>query len=229
MTPTAVDNTGQEGCPMPTGDHEDEAAAAVAHLRAADPVLGLMIDVIGPYVPEVRPASSTFEALGEAIVHQQLSTRVAVTIFGRLVASLPTFTPEAVLATTEQDLRAAGLSRAKALALLDLADRSARGEVPTLEGARLLDDATVIERLSAVRGIGRWTAEMFLIFTLGRPDVLPVGDLSVRRGFAVVTGAAEPPTPKALDAYGQRWAPHRTAASWYLWRAAAGATPASIA
>ncbi|MPY93117.1 MAG: DNA-3-methyladenine glycosylase 2 family protein [Acidimicrobiia bacterium] len=196
------------------------AARAVAHLRAADPVLRLAIDLVGPYEAELRHAPSTFAALAEAIVHQQLSTTVATTIFGRLVAALAAFTPEAVLATPDEGLRAAGLSRAKALALADLAARCTNGEVPTLEEARALDDATIVERLSAVRGVGRWTAEMFLIFHLGRPDVLPTGDLGVRRGFALVTGAADLPTPKALAAHGERWAPHRTAASWYLWRAA---------
>jgi len=195
--------------------------AAVEHLRAVDPPFGLLIDIVGPYEPELRHAPSTFAALGEAIVHQQLSTQVARTIFGRLVAALTAFTPEAVLATPEDALRAAGLSRAKTLALLDLADRCARGALPTLDEARALDDETLIAQLSGVRGIGRWTAEMFLMFQLGRPDVLPVGDLGIRRGFAVLTGGSEPPTPKALAAHGERWAPHRSAASWYLWRAAA--------
>lgn len=209
------------------GPADLDAAGAVAHLLDVDPVLGAFIAEVGPLPPDGRPATSTFAALAEAITYQQLSTRVAATIFGRLVAALPELAPEAVLATPEEALRRAGLSRAKARSLHDLARRSTSGEVPTLEEAAALDDEELVARLSAVQGIGRWTAEMFLMFTLGRPDVLPVGDLGVRRGFAVVMGLPDAPPPRAVAGHGQRWAPHRSLASRYLWRAVeSGGLPA---
>lgn len=116
-------------------------------------------------------------------------------------------------------LRGAGLSAAKVAALKDLAARERAAEIPTLAEARTMDDATVVERLVAVRGIGRWTAEMLLIFRLGRPDVLPVDDYGVRKGFALAYGKRVLPTPKALAVHGARWRPYRTVASWYCWRA----------
>jgi 3-methyladenine DNA glycosylase/8-oxoguanine DNA glycosylase len=201
-----------------------DPALALAHLRAADPILGRLIDTVGPPSLEMLGTMSMFEALAQAIIYQQLHAKAASTIFGRVMALCPPerggLCAEVILSTSDDDLKAAGLSRQKLLALRDLARRTADGEIPTLDEVRLLDDATLIQRLTLVRGIGRWTVEMLLIFRLGRPDVLPVDDYGVRKGFAVAFGRTEPPAPKELAAYGERWAPYRTVASWYLWRAA---------
>ena len=198
---------------------------AVQHLRASDPVLAQVIDTIGPFGMQLRPAPSVFAALAEAIVYQQLNGRAAATIFARVSALFPRGGPtaERILRISDERLRGAGLSRSKLLALRDLAQRSADGSIPTLAEIRRMPDETIVERLSEVRGIGRWTAEMFLMFRLGRPDVLPVDDYGVRKGFAIVYDR-ELPSPKELAAYGIRWKPYRTVASWYLWRAVERAT-----
>ncbi len=200
-----------------------DPAAAVEHLRRVDRVLGRFIDSAGPFALELDETRSMFMALAEAIVFQQLTGRAAATIFGRLSALFPStpqgFAPEAVLAASEEQLRSVGLSRSKALSLRDLAAHTAAGSIPTLDEVRTMDDETIVERLVAVRGIGRWTAQMLLIFRLGRPDVLPVDDYGVRKGFASVFRKRTLPTPKELAARGARWAPYRTVASWYLWRA----------
>jgi 3-methyladenine DNA glycosylase/8-oxoguanine DNA glycosylase len=133
------------------------------------------------------------------------------------------FTPQQLLRTSDEKLRGAGLSQAKLLSLRDLARKTVAGEIPTLAEAHRMDDEAIIERLSEVRGIGRWTAEMLLIFRLGRPDVLPLDDYGVRQGFAVTFKKRELPTRKELEARGERWKPYRSAASWYLWRAAESA------
>jgi O-6-methylguanine DNA methyltransferase len=198
--------------------------AAVAHLRAVDRALARLVDAVGPLRLQLRRSTSLFLALAEAIVHQQLSGQAAATIFGRLCALSPRAhegpTPAQLLRVPDARLRAAGLSAAKTLALRDLARRADDRRLPTLAEAQRLDDATLIDRLTAVRGIGRWTVEMLLIFRLGRPDVLPVDDLGVRAGARVVHGLATLPSPRELAALGAPWAPFRTAASWYLWRAA---------
>jgi methylated-DNA-[protein]-cysteine S-methyltransferase len=196
---------------------------ALAHVRASDPRMAALIDAKGPFALELKSTSSVFVALAEAIVYQQLSVKAAGTIFGRVCALFPRGRggpkPEHVLRATDASLRGAGLSNAKMLALQDLARRTISGEVPKLAALRKMDDAAIVESLSAVRGIGRWTAEMFLIFRLGRPDVLPVDDYGIRKGFAIALGKRALPTPKAVLAYGERWRPYRTLASWYLWRA----------
>jgi methylated-DNA-[protein]-cysteine S-methyltransferase len=193
---------------------------AVAHLHASDPVLGRVIDMVGPLRLRLRPAPSVFGALAEAIVYQQLNGKAAAAIFARVCALFPRGTPTAarLLWTSEEKLRGAGLSRSKLLSLRDLAQKAEDRAIPTLAEIRLLPDEAIIERLSEVRGIGRWTAEMLLIFRLGRPDVLPVDDYGTRKGFAIVFDRPELPAPKELAAYGARWAPYRTVASWYLWR-----------
>ncbi len=212
--------------PAPGAGLDFDAGAALTTLRAADPILRRTIDAIGPFAleREVRSAASVYAALAQSIVSQQLSGKAAATIYGRLCALFPGSRggpkPAQVLAASDAALRGAGLSRNKALALRDLAERSLAGEIPTLAAARRLSDEVLIERLTAVRGIGRWTVEMFLIFRLGRPDVLPVDDYGVRKGFALAYGLDQHPTPKALAAHGERWAPYRTVASWYLWRRA---------
>jgi DNA-3-methyladenine glycosylase II len=176
---------------------------------------------VGPFKLELRPLHSPFAALAESIVYQQLHGRAAATIFGRLcerVGKGPGFTPEALLATPEPALREAGLSGAKMAALKDLAQKTREGAVPTLAEVRRLSDTELIERFTQVRGIGQWTVEMLLIFRLGRPDVLPVDDYAIRKGFMRLQGLKESPRPREVLAYGEQWRPWRTVVSWYLWR-----------
>jgi 3-methyladenine DNA glycosylase/8-oxoguanine DNA glycosylase len=202
---------------------------AVEHLRAADPVLAGIINEVGPFRMQLRPAPSVFAGLAEAIVYQQLNGRAAAAIFARLVALFPRggLSTARLLRASDEKLRGVGLSRSKLLSLRDLAQKVEDGRIPTLAEIRRMPDETIIERLSEVRGIGRWTAEMLLIFRLGRPDVLPVDDYGVRKGFAIAFDR-ELPSPKELDAHGQRWIPYRTVASWYLWRAVERATERKI-
>lgn len=206
-----------------------DADAALAHLRGADARLGDFIDRHGPFAMRLEDTSSTFAALAEAIVYQQLNGRAAATIFGRFTALYPGRRfplADEVLATPDDVLRAAGLSRNKMLAIRDLAERTMRGEVPDVPALRRMPDDDVVACLTAVRGIGRWTAEMLLMFRLGRPDVLPVDDYGVRKGFAVVHRKRALPTPGELLRHGERWRPYRSVASWYLWRAAESGLPA---
>jgi 3-methyladenine DNA glycosylase/8-oxoguanine DNA glycosylase len=209
---------------MPESTLGGDLSAALVHLSAADPVLGRLIASVGPPAIELLGTHSIFEALAQAIVYQQLHGKAASTIFGRVRALCPPerggLCAELILELPDEDLRGAGLSRQKLLALRDLARRTVDGEIPDLDAIQRLDDDAVVKQLTLVRGIGRWTAEMLLMFRLGRPDILPVDDYGVRKGFAVAFGHPELPTPKALAAYGERWAPYRSVASWYLWRAA---------
>jgi len=193
----------------------------LAHLCARDKVLARLIKKVGPCTLKPK-RRQPFEALVSAVTHQQLNGTAAMTILKRVVALYPGKrfpTPSDLLATSDERLRAAGLSRAKTAALKDLADKTISGVVPTLRAVGKMDDAEIIERITTVRGVGPWTVEMLLMFTLGRPDVLPVADYGVRKGFAVTYGLAELPTPKELLAHGERWRPHRTTAAWYMWRA----------
>jgi O-6-methylguanine DNA methyltransferase len=200
-----------------------DPSAAVEHLRASDPTLARVIDKVGPFRLELNGTPSIFLALAEAIVYQQLTARAAATIFARLCSLFPGAsdrpTAEQILGASDEQLGGAGLSRSKLLALRDLARKAANGEIPTLAEMHMMADEAVIERLTGVRGIGRWTAEMLLIFRVGRPDVLPADDYGIRKAFALVYDRDELPTRKDLEAYGGRWAPYRTVASWYLWRA----------
>ena len=204
------------------GAFDFDQAEAVAHVRS-DPAMARLIDAVGPFAMELKTTPSLFVALAESIVYQQLTGKAAATIFARVRALFPRVhhgpTPEQILRVSDERLRGAGLSNAKLLALRDLARRTVSGELPTLAQAQQLGDEAVIERLTHVRGIGRWTVEMLLMFRLGRPDVLPVDDYGVRQGFAIAYRKRKPPSPKALAKYGARWAPYRTVASWYLWRA----------
>jgi methylated-DNA-[protein]-cysteine S-methyltransferase len=197
--------------------------AAVAHLRSCDAKLARLMDRVGPFRLQLKQTSSLFLALAEAIVYQQLTGKAAATIFARVRALFPRahegFTPEQILRVRDERLRAAGLSQGKLLALRDLARRAAAGEIPTLEQASELPDDALIERLTQVRGIGQWTVEMILIFRLGRPDVLPVDDYGVRKGFALAYRRDELPKPQELATIGRKWTPYRTVASWYFWRA----------
>ena len=166
----------------------------------------------------IRP----FDALAESIAYQQLSGKAAATIFGRVRALYPKrkwLDPEQLLATPDETLRAAGLSRAKTAALKDLAAKTIDGTVPTGRALIRMSDDEIITRLTAVRGIGRWTVEMLLLFDLGRPDVWPVDDYGVRKGFAKTFGRRQLPTPKQLMKFGEKWRPYRSVAAWYFWRA----------
>ena len=196
---------------------------AIAHLRAADPVLAKLIEEVGPFRMQLRKARSIFVALAEAIVYQQLNGRAAASIFARVCALFPVaqgLTAEQVLRISEAKLRAAGLSNSKLLSIRDLARKAVDGEIPTLAEAHRMDDEMLIERLTQIRGIGRWTVEMLLMSRLGRPDVLPVDDYGIRAGFAAAFRKRKFPMPKDLVKPGAKWKPYRTVASWYLWRAA---------
>ncbi len=197
------------------------------HFATADPVIARLLAQAGPSqiieVDHPRRKRSPFESLTRAIANQQLNGKVAQRILDRLVAlygdggAFPT--PQQLLATPDEKLRAVGFSYAKIAALKDLAAKTVSGVVPTESELALLSDDEIVTRLTAVRGIGRWTVEMLLIFQLGRPDVLPVDDFGVRNGFRLAYGLKGMPRTKALLAYGERWRPHRSQAAWYLWRA----------
>lgn len=200
-----------------------DPASAAAYL-ARDPLLRLQVAAFGPPMLELRRATSVFGALAEAIVHQQLSTKAAATIHGRLCALFPArsadLRAEDLMTVDDATLRSVGLSRAKSAALRDLASRALDGTVPSLEATRGMPDGEILSRLTAVRGIGTWTAQMFLIFRLGRPDVLPLDDIGLQRGFCRLTGAGRDGLRAVIENHGRMWAPYRTAASWYLWRVA---------
>jgi 3-methyladenine DNA glycosylase/8-oxoguanine DNA glycosylase len=199
-----------------------DPAAACLHLSQADPRLAGLIGQVGECRLRPEPAQSLFTALLRSIVYQQLSGRAAATILGRVNGLFPprgTPTPRALLELPPERLRAAGLSTAKTLAVRDLAARTLDGTVPSLARIRRMEDEEIVERLTAVRGIGRWTAEMLLIFRLGRPDVLPLTDLGVQKGFGLTFHRGRLPTTRMMARRGERWRPYRSVASWYLWRA----------
>ena len=182
-----------------------------------------LIREVGSFTLTPRSKRSPFESLARAIAHQQLHDKAAESILRRFVALFPTKrfpAPADLLAMDERTIRGAGFSQAKVAALQDLAAKTLDGTVPTGAIIRKLDDEAIIERLIAVRGIGRWTVEMLLIFQLGRPDVLPVDDFGVRNGFRIAYGKRSMPKPREVLRHGERWKPYRTAAAWYLWRAA---------
>lgn len=200
------------------------AARAVRHLQRADPALARLIKKVGPCRASVE-AQETFEAILEAIAYQQLNGKAAQTILNRVLAlfggRFPT--PKAFLKMKEAPLRKAGLSRNKLAAMRDLAAKAVSGVVPPRRALAKLPDAEIIERLTEVRGVGVWTAKMFLMFGLGRPDVLPSGDFGIRKSFAVhFRKSGRLPPPSALEKHGKAWAPYRTVACWYLWRALDG-------
>jgi methylated-DNA-[protein]-cysteine S-methyltransferase len=196
---------------------------AFQHLHRVDRRLAKIIDHIGVPKMEVAHTSSVFVALARAIVFQQLSGKAAATIFGRVCALLPRgerdLNASNLLTLPPETLRTAGLSNNKMLALRDLAERSLAGEIPDLAALRRLDDEAVIQALTQVRGIGRWTVEMMLMFRLGRPDVMAVDDLGLRQGHALIMGQSGETDRRALAAYAERWRPYRSVAAWYLWRA----------
>jgi DNA-3-methyladenine glycosylase II len=193
-------------------------AAATAELTARDPVLADLVERVGP-VSLKRGGRDHFGALARSIAYQQLAGKAAAAIHGRFEALFDGHpTPEAVLATSEEALRGAGLSGAKTASILDLAAKVESGAVP-LDSIARLDDEAIIERLTVVRGIGRWTAEMFLMFQLGRMDVWPVDDFGVRAGYAVTYRIKDPPPPKVLAGFGDAFRPYRSIAALYFWRA----------
>ena len=208
--------------PVVTSGLDYDPVLACRHLSDADPMLGALMERVGPCLLRPRRTQSLFAAVARAIVYQQLSGSAAATILGRvqaLYAPKRFLTPRDILATPPERLRAAGLSTAKTAALRDLAERSLDGTVPTMGRVRLMDDEEVIERLVQVRGVGRWTAEMLLMFRLGRGDVLPVSDLGIRKGFALTFGNRRLPAAITIERRAERWRPYRSVACWYLWRA----------
>lgn len=195
---------------------------AIEFLSRVDKKLARVIAEAGPCRLRPRRKQSPFEALVEAVANQQLSGKAAETILGRVRALFPERDfprPEDLIEIPDEKLRSAGLSRAKVAAVKDIAAKTLNGLVPTPRQMAYLKDAEIIERLTEIRGVGQWTVEMLLIFKLGRPDVLPVDDYGVRKGFAITYGKRDLPKAAELLEYGERWRPYRSVASWYLWRA----------
>ncbi len=204
---------------------------AMDTLAAKDPHLAPLIKETQEFRIETDGSESPYEVLLKAIAYQSISGKAAATIFARVKAlgsngRAPS--PEEMLKLRKPLLRKAGLSGAKIQAMKDLAKKTIEGIVPSLEEANKLSDEELVKRLVSVRGIGAWTVEMFLIFRLGRPDVLPIHDLGVRKGWSVTYGKKHMPTPKELLAFGERWRPYRTVASWYMWRACQRAGHAAL-
>jgi len=215
----------------PRYDH----ARALRELSATDPKLGRLIERAGPFTLKLASTQSPFEALLESIIYQQLHGKAAAAIHARLIEGFHSLagegihpSPQHLLDCPNEQLRAAGLSHNKTLAIRDLAARTLDGTVPTLARIRRMPDEAIIEHLTQVRGIGRWTVEMMLIFRLGRPNVLPVDDYGVRKGFALTFGKLKPadkvtpadlPKPDVMLRRAKRWQPWCSVASWYLWRA----------
>ncbi len=203
----------------------------IQHLAKVDPVMRKLIKQIGPFVLQLNARRPPFETLARAVAYQQLNGTAAETILRRFVALFPGKkfpTPAELLGASEDALRGVGFSRAKVAALHDLAAKTQDGVVPLARVIRRLDDDAIVARLTQIRGIGRWTVEMLLIFQLGRPDVLPVDDFSVREGFRVAYGLPSLPKPKELLQHGERWRPYRTAAAWYLWQVVDRAKAAQV-
>jgi DNA-3-methyladenine glycosylase II len=224
-----------------------DSAAALQHLSAADPKLARLIQRAGPFTMRIAGAQSPFEALVEAIIYQQLHGKAAATIHRRLIESFAPVvllssrsaakgpassfshpSPQQILDCPNEQLRAAGLSANKSLALRDLAAKTIDGTVPTLARIRRMSDPDILDHLTQVRGIGKWTVEMLLIFRLSRPDVLPTSDYGVRKGFALTFQGLKPatkitpallPTATQMERRAKKWQPWRSVASWYLWRA----------
>jgi 3-methyladenine DNA glycosylase/8-oxoguanine DNA glycosylase len=195
---------------------------AMQHLSARDEKLAELIANTVPFQTDSDHLQSPYEALLESIAYQSISGKAAATIFARIKALSSNGrppSPEEMLKLPNRKLRKAGLSGAKVVAMKDLAKKTIEGVVPTLEQSQSLSDEELVKRLDSVRGIGVWTVEMFLIFRLGRPDVLPIHDLGVKKGWSVTYGKKHMPKPKELLKFGERWRPYRTVASWYMWRA----------
>ena len=194
---------------------------AVARLQRTCPSMKALVRRVGPCALEIESGRTPFQALVNAVAHQQLHGKAAQTILGRFRGlfggRFPG--PQALDKVTDEQLRGVGFSRAKTAAIRDIAEKTLAGVVPGSKAIAALPDEEIIERLTQVRGVGRWTVEMLLIFTLGRPDVWPVDDFGVRAGYKIAYDLDEMPKPKELLALGERFRPHRSVAAWYLWRA----------
>lgn len=197
------------------------ATEAQAFLSGLDDDWARHIGTLGPCLHQTKPAREPFEALVRAIAHQQIHARAAEAILGRLLALYPGSDfpePAQLLATDPEVQRACGLSNAKLVSIRGIAQARLDGVVPSLDEAASLSDADLIERLVSLRGVGRWTVEMFLIYSLERMDILPVDDFGVREGYRRLKGLDKAPTPRQLGILGEAWSPYRTTAAWYLWR-----------
>jgi|SRR5581483_3168669 3-methyladenine DNA glycosylase/8-oxoguanine DNA glycosylase len=195
---------------------------ATAHLSRADKILGRLIKKVGPcgWKPDRR--CSPFETLVNSVAHQQLNGTAAKTILGRFRALYPGKrfpSPEDLLATPDERLRGAGLSRAKVASIKDIAAKTISGVVPTSRAIARMEEEAILSQLTTIRGVGPWTVHMLLIFKLGRPDVLPLTDYGVRKGFALTYRLKELPTPTELLEHAEKWRPYRSFAAWYMWRA----------
>ena len=203
---------------------------AHTHLSRIDKRLAGLIERVGAFQFKLDECDNVYESLLEAIMHQSIAGKAAQVIFARIKAlgtngNCPT--PKELLGVPKRTLRKCGLSKAKVAAVRDLAEKTIDGVVPTLEQAEKMSDQELVDRLISVRGIGAWTVEMFLIFRLGRPDVLPIHDYGVQKGYAITYRKRKIPKPKELLKFGERWRPYRTVASWYMWRAVQLAGPAA--
>jgi DNA-3-methyladenine glycosylase II len=199
---------------------------AIKHLTNVDPILGALIGKVGPCGLTPDPARTPFQALVQAVAHQQLNGRAANTILGRFVAlfthgNFPS--AQEVFDLEMSSLSGVGFSRAKSACVKEIARVTVAGVVPDRSEITRLSDDEIVERLTQIKGVGRWTVEMLLIFGLGRPDVLPVHDFGIRQGFAIAYKKRKMPEPEHILKHGARWRPYRTTASWYLWRAVDGA------
>jgi DNA-3-methyladenine glycosylase II len=205
-----------------TSDLQYDLVDAIEHLSRADSVMGGLIHRVGPFEMEIRHIHDPFQTLMRSISFQQLSGKAAKTIYGRVIDLFEGDgppTPDEVVSIDYDKLRDAGLSNNKVLAIKDLAEKTIDGTVPPLKVLREMTDDEIVERLVSVRGIGRWTVEMLLIFRLGRADVFPVHDLGVRKGYTKIYALDELVKPKELERAGEIWRPYRSVATWYLWRA----------
>jgi DNA-3-methyladenine glycosylase II len=218
---------------MPRYRRGFDTEAAFAHLLRRDRKLGAWMKRLGPIEPDPRWRKSfdPVDALARAILYQQLSGKAAATIVGRVEAAIGSdrFHCDTLARIDDAGLRACGVSGNKALALRDLAQREGLGEIPDLRRMSTMSEAAIVDALVPIRGIGRWTVEMMLMFRLGRPDVLPVDDLGIRKGAQAVDKLDAMPAPKALAGRGERWGPYRSYASLYLWRIADAAGQAATA
>ncbi|MBX9685550.1 MAG: DNA-3-methyladenine glycosylase [Candidatus Obscuribacterales bacterium] len=197
-----------------------DAAKAAKHLSASDKTMAKIIKSVGPCRLELQEMQNAYESLMESIVYQQLTGKAAATIMGRVKGLYKNKFPSPVqlLKTSDEDLRAVGLSGAKTAAIKDLSLKKKEGLIPEVEQMEKMSDEEIIEILSSVRGIGEWTVQMLLIFRLGRPDVMPHNDYGVRKGFARAYNLEELPKPKELLTHSEIWRPYRSVAAWYLWR-----------
>jgi len=195
---------------------------AILHLTSADRVLARLIKKVGPCTLIPRRRRTPFESLVRSVVFQQLNGTAASTILGRVKKLYPGRgfpRPQDLLDTSDAALRGAGLSRAKTAAVKDIAAKTLSGVVPSSREISQMPNQEILDRLTSLRGVGPWTVEMLLIFTLGRPDVLPITDYGVRKGFALTYGWKDLPKPKELLDFSKKWSPHRSTAAWYFWRA----------